>query len=107
MRKRTLLACVILAATVVGVLFLGAVLEPGPTEATHGSLWHTVDRASLANDGSQSDGFSYGSSISSDGRFVAFESFATNLIPGGGNGFYVRDRQSASTATAPSEPFFS
>jgi Tol biopolymer transport system component len=40
------------------------------------------------------------SSISADGRFVAFESYATNLVPGDTNGtfdVFVHDRQSGGT----------
>jgi hypothetical protein len=47
------------------------------------------------------DGYSGNSSVSADGRFVAFRSFATNLVPGGSNGYihvYVRDRFSATTS---------
>lgn len=42
-------------------------------------------------------------SISADGRFVAFQSAATNLIPGGSKAvwnIYVRDRRSATTELA-------
>ncbi|MGQ4361170.1 TolB family protein [Streptomyces sp. SAS_272] len=54
----------------------------------------TTTRVSVAGDGSQSDGTSYGASISADGHHVAFTTSATNL---GGDGtsrrynLYVRD----------------
>ena len=35
--------------------------------------------------------------ISADGRFVAFESDATNLVPGDTNGVFVRDRLKGTT----------
>ena len=54
----------------------------------------TTTRVSVADDGSQSDGYSYSPSISADGHHVAFTTSATNL---GGDGtsrkfnLYVRD----------------
>lgn len=54
----------------------------------------TVKRVSLANDGSQANSDSYNSAISADGRYVAFESFASNLVVGDTNGswdVFVRD----------------
>jgi Tol biopolymer transport system component len=56
----------------------------------------TTTCTSVATDGSPADGPSEDPSLSADGRFVAFESRATNLVPGCG-GFrpsvFVRDRQ--------------
>ena len=49
----------------------------------------------LAPDGSAPDGSSDGISMSADGRYVAFTSFATNLVAGDVNGFadvFVHDR---------------
>ena len=46
----------------------------------------TIERVSLAADGTQGNGSSTGSSISADGRYVAFHSFASNLVPGDTNG---------------------
>jgi hypothetical protein len=57
-------------------------------------------RASLASNGGQGDGDSRAPSISADGRWLAFESTATNLVPGDTNGVsdvFVRDRQSGTT----------
>mgnify|MGYP000334810843 CR=1 FL=1 len=57
-------------------------------------------RISLGPSGVQADGDSYFASISGDGRFVAFESFATNLVPGDTNGttdLFVHDRQTGTT----------
>ena len=54
----------------------------------------TVKRVSLANDGAEANSYSYNSAISADGRYVAFESFASNLVPGDTNGtwdVFVRD----------------
>jgi Tol biopolymer transport system component len=57
-------------------------------------------RVSLASDGAQGNGDSFDSSISTDGRFVAFESLASNLVSGDTNGardVFVRDRQTGIT----------
>jgi Tol biopolymer transport system component len=40
---------------------------------------------------------SFDPSISADGRFVVFQSDATNLVPGGTQGIYLRDRQLGTT----------
>jgi len=46
----------------------------------------TSTRASLGLAGDEGNDISYSPSISADGRFVAFETGATNLIPGDSNG---------------------
>ena len=57
-------------------------------------------RVSLHTDGTEGDGPSFDPSISSDGRYVAFESDADNLVVSD-NGFYydvyVHDRQTGTT----------
>ncbi len=60
----------------------------------------TTERVSVGPNGVEGDGESAGPSISADGRFVAFYSFATNLVPGDTNGtwdVFVRDRQNGTT----------
>ncbi len=69
-------------------------LVPGDTNGTWDSFVHdrqlaTTTRVSVDSSGSEGDGPSYGSSMSSDGRFVAFYSEADNLVPGDLNG--IRD----------------
>ena len=52
-------------------------------------------RVSVKTDGTQANGSSYNAAISSTSRFVAFESDASNLVDGDGNGkrdIFVRDR---------------
>ena len=59
-----------------------------------------TERISVASDGTQENDFSSGPSLSGDGRYVAFESFASNLVPGDTNGkfdVFVRDRQTGMT----------
>jgi len=59
-------------------------------------------RVSLASDGSQGNSGSFApSTISADGRYVAFYSGASNLVSGDTNGYsdvFVHDRQTGSTA---------
>src|SRR5260221_12724968 len=60
----------------------------------------TTERVSVATGGAQADGGSQLPSISADGRFVAFESAATNLVSGDTNGLddvFVRDRVAGTT----------
>jgi Tol biopolymer transport system component len=57
-------------------------------------------RVSVASDGTQANGNSVAPSISSDGRYVAFVSSASNLVPGDTNGYsdiFVHDRQTQQT----------
>jgi Tol biopolymer transport system component len=46
----------------------------------------TVERVSVADDGTQSDNYSNLPAISADGRYVGFYSYASNLVPGDTNG---------------------
>jgi len=58
-----------------------------------------VSRAGGA-DGAKGNGDSLDAAISDDGRFVAFDSYASNLSPDDGDGvpdIFVRDRQAATT----------
>jgi Tol biopolymer transport system component len=61
----------------------------------------TIVRASLGSTGGEGNDASYGGSMSADGRDVAFESQATNLVPGDTNGVtdvFLRDLQAATTS---------
>ena len=60
----------------------------------------TTELVSVATGGEQADGIARYPDISADGRFVAFDSGAANLVPGDGNGvfdIFVRDRQAGTT----------
>lgn len=78
-------------------------LVPDDTNTIYDSFLHdrdtqTTTRISLASNGTQADGDSVTNDISSDGRFVALLSFATNLVPDDTNGksdIFVYDRQTA------------
>ncbi len=61
---------------------------------------NTTTRVSVDTTGGDSDSWSDRPSISADGRYVAFQSAATDLVAGDGNGFqdvFVRDRQTNTT----------
>ena len=63
-------------------------------------LTNTTTRISVATGGVQGNGYSYNPSISSDGRYVAFESTASNLVTGDTNtrsDIFVHDRQTGTT----------
>ena len=60
----------------------------------------TTERVSVASDGAQADLDSYHPSISGDGRYVAFESDASNLVAGDSNAtsdIFVYDRATGQT----------
>jgi uncharacterized delta-60 repeat protein len=58
----------------------------------------TTRRSSVTNGERQANSASSGPSISADGRFVAFHSYATNLNPQGvSDGIYLRDRTAGTT----------
>jgi Tol biopolymer transport system component len=60
----------------------------------------TTERVSVGKNKTQANRFSSPPSISTDGRFVAFASFASNLVPGDTNDatdVFVRDRQAGTT----------
>src|SRR5437763_2037912 len=95
-------------------------LTPGkpPTPPDPGSGGHAADpgispavvstvRISVGPGGAEGNGDSYGASISPDGHWVAFESSASNLVPGDANGpvvdvfVYHVDDQSLRLASVP------
>ncbi len=60
----------------------------------------TTSRESISSTGAQSNGISLGFSISADGRFVAFDSYANNLVDGDTNAqqdVFVHDRTTGQT----------
>jgi putative cell wall-binding protein/Tol biopolymer transport system component len=76
----------------------------------------TTTRVSTASNGAEADGYSNSRlAISADGRFVAFESGATNLVPGGTGsesfgvaqpgswGVYIKDTQTGTTTRVCSD----
>jgi Tol biopolymer transport system component len=81
------------------VLALGSIFALGsamPAVWAHG----TTERVSVSSGGAQGDDYSSDPVISADGRFVAFYSFASDLVPGDTNNaadVFVRDRQTGKT----------
>jgi Tol biopolymer transport system component len=60
----------------------------------------TTERVSVRGTDTQADGASYSPSVNSDGRFIAFESDASNLVANDTNGdwdVFVRDLQTGTT----------
>ena len=80
-------------------------LVPGDTNGVtdvfvRDRLTGTTERVSVSSAGAEANGTSFAPAISADGRFVAFPSEATNLVPGDTNGatdVFVRDRLTATT----------
>jgi Tol biopolymer transport system component len=63
----------------------------------------TTTRVSVTAGGEQADGGSWASALSADGRWVAFDSHAPNLVPGDTNGqtdVFVRDLTTGATTRA-------
>jgi Tol biopolymer transport system component len=59
-----------------------------------------TNRVNVTNDGAEANFGAFEPSMSADGRFIAFSSFATNLVPGDTNiqeDVFVRDRSNAQT----------
>jgi len=87
-------------------------LVAGDTNATpdvfvRDRLLGTTVRASVDSAGAQGSGASVHAALSSDGRYVAFQSNSSNLVPGDGNGTsdaFVHDLQSATTECVSVDP---
>jgi Tol biopolymer transport system component len=70
----------------------------------HDRITGRTDRVSIATDGTQADSDSVVPNLSAGGRYVAFTSYATNLVPGDTNAFtddFVHDRGAISTVFLP------
>jgi Tol biopolymer transport system component len=67
-----------------------------------------TERVSLDSNGIEGNDNSSGGPVSADGRYVAFQSPATNLVPGDTNGsfdVFIRDRQTGQTTRASVDSF--
>ncbi|TAK01695.1 MAG: hypothetical protein EPO39_14065 [Candidatus Manganitrophaceae bacterium] len=86
-------------------------LAPGDTNRVgdlfvHDRETRTTTRVSIGSDGTQGNRISYDARISRDGRYVAFDSDATNLADGDTNGkgdIFVHDRQTGITRRASAD----
>jgi Tol biopolymer transport system component len=80
-------------------------LVPGDTNGVsdifvHDTVNGSTERVSVATDGLQANGYSLGSSISDDGRFIVFRSYASNLVAGDSNetaDLFLHDRMLGTT----------
>lgn len=71
-----------------------------PDVFVHDRATRTTSQTSIASDGTEGDDQSFGARLSEDGRFVVFESAASNLVPGDLNGtldLFVHDRSTGAT----------
>lgn len=88
------------AATLLAVVHLAA---PAPADVPAGTERVSVSSSEDQGDDASGTGFGRKLAISADGRFVAFTSFATNLVPGDTNGekdVFLRDRLTGETVRA-------
>jgi Tol biopolymer transport system component len=84
-----------------GFALLACAVLPGAAAA------QSTVRASVATSGSEADFPSGAPSLSADGRYAAFESLATNLVPGDTNGvsdIFVRDLVLGTTTRVSVDP---
>src|SRR5438132_6669560 len=85
---------VMLGTLPIAFVCAGGFLLAFPAPASAGTLI-TYSRVSVAGNGAQANAASANPAISADGRFVAFQSDANNLVPGDSNGVtdvFVHDR---------------
>src|SRR5688572_20144009 len=81
--------------SLIHTFLLGALIA-----STSAARPQATTRVSVATGGAEGNGTSIRTSTSADGRYVAFQSVATNLVAGDTNGVYdifVHDRQSGTT----------
>src|SRR5260221_13607403 len=93
---------VLVSALVISSLSAGS---PGVQHAFAAAL--VTERVSLTATGGQASGNSEAPSISADGRFVAFDSEAADIVPGDTNhrsDVFVRDRASGTTVAVSVRP---
>src|SRR4051794_37249944 len=97
MRRRTLPAC-IAAIAVIGLALASTSLAAAAT----------TERVDVTSSGKQSTGYEHSTTISADGRYVAFTSSAPDLVPGNNSGdlfqVYVRDRKLNTTEQVSVSP---
>lgn len=79
------LRTIVVRTAALGTIATSAVLVPSTAHAAEPG---TTTRVSVGVDGAQADSNSTNPSISNDGRYVAFGSNATNLVPGDTNGLH-------------------
>ena len=93
-RVQPRLTAAILALTIGPVIVVAASGQPATAAAAR------FDRASVSSLGGQANNSSHGPAVSGDGRYVAFQSDASNLVPDDTNDvgdIFVHDRDSGQT----------
>ena len=96
MKRRTAFVAIAVLSLFLTVTFPASALDHGRRAPAAG----TTTRVSLASSGTQGNDFSGDSSISATGRYVAFDSPATNMVSGDTNGVsdvFVHDRKTGQT----------
>ena len=86
-RRNPAISVVLFTLPLLAALFIAASFSDTAT-ATHGGPWHTVERASVANDEAELEEFSFIADLSDDGNLVLFHS---------GSHIYLRDRAAGTT----------
>ena len=88
-----------ISAGVLIVMLVSLMINPGAALAHVPGVTQRVSVSSDGIEGNDISGFLSGPAVSADGRFVAFDSTATNLIEGGNLPFniFVHDRQTGTT----------
>src|SRR5690606_2450643 len=85
----------------ISVWTICALLLLAALTATADTSGNTTSRVSVSTNGTQGNGASTSLSISADGRYVAFSSSASNLVPNDTNGMsdvFVHDRLTGNTS---------
>ncbi|HUQ02031.1 MAG TPA: Ig-like domain-containing protein [Kofleriaceae bacterium] len=74
-----------------------------PDVFVHDRTSGVTERASVSSTGGEGSGRSFGAQLSFNGRFLVFNSYADNLVPGNPvSATYIRDRQAVTTTVAES-----
>jgi Tol biopolymer transport system component len=90
----------------------GTNLVPGDTNGSRDIFVYdrqtgAVERANLTSTGGQANLYTFFPSISAEGRYIAFDSNANNLVPGDSNGqrdVFLRDRMLGTTSRLSVDP---
>jgi Tol biopolymer transport system component len=99
-KMNRLISIVILFSLAAGLVFSPAQQPQTVTAEVMSPQVGSIERVSVASDGSEGNDYSAYPSISADGRYVAFESWASNLVDGDTNYSYdvfVHDRWTGET----------
>jgi hypothetical protein len=100
MKRQTAFVAMALLSLLLTITFPASASGQGRSGRAAG----TTTLVSVASDGTQGNDASVEPSISATGRFVAFTSFATNLVSGDTNDtgdIFIHDRQSVGSVEEP------